>query len=610
MSDIIKLLPDSVANQIAAGEVIQRPSSAVKELLENAIDAGATQIDLIIKDAGKTLIQVIDNGSGMSATDARMAFERHATSKINNANDLFAIRTMGFRGEALASIAAIAQVDMKTRRFEDEYGTSIQIEGSVVKSQDICICQPGTSFAVKNLFFNVPARRNFLKSPAAEMRHILEEFQRVSLINPDIGFSVEHNEKELFHLMPGTFKQRIVALFGNNYNERLLPVMQTADKLLVEGFIIKPEFAKKTRGEQYFFVNKRYMRHPYLHHAVENAFQELLPRDSFPSYFLHIKIDPSEIDINIHPTKTEVNFQDTKLIYAIIHAALRKSLGQHSLSPLLDFDNNESDLNVDFGEISRANRPLTPPGVAFNPEYNPFSNPVPVNQQWQKPHQQSSENWRLFYDHSSDRIENEPEAAKTINTAPPESRVSRFLQVQGSFILSPVKSGLLIVDQHLAHWRILFETYMKQLENRKTGSQQELFPQTIQLNATDAELLSELLPDIRLLGFSIEAMGSRTFVINGTPERFGERNATEMTEHLLEMFKINQSDLQIDKKQNLARSLAANLAIKYGQILSEQEMSSLIDQLFACEIPNLSPDGKKVLNTVSAVDLHQLIKER
>lgn len=612
MSDIIKLLPDAVANQIAAGEVIQRPASAVKELLENAIDAGATQIELILKDAGKALIQVIDNGSGMSDTDARMAFERHATSKISKADDLFAIRTMGFRGEALASIAAIAQVEMKTKRHDEAYGTQIRIEGSVVKSQEMCVCQSGTSFSIKNLFFNVPARRNFLKSTTAELRHIMEEFHRVSLINPEIGFSITHNDKELFHLLSGTFKQRIVALFGNVYNERLLPVQQSTENMHVEGFIVKAEFARKTRGEQYFFVNKRFMKHPYLHHAVENAFQELLPRDSFPSYFLHIKIDPAEIDINIHPTKTEVNFQDTKLIYAIIHASVKKSLGQHSLSPQLDFDNNESELSIDFGEISRANRPLTTPSVAFNPEYNPFSNPMPANSHWEKSQSQPSDNWRLFYDRN---LENEPHSNAEISQSDErmpqvvEKRVSRFLQIQNSFILSPVKSGLLIVDQHLAHWRILFENFMRQLDQQKTGSQQELFPQTVQLNTGDAELLSELISELRLLGFSIETMGSRTFVINGTPEGFGESNATEMIEHILEMYKTNQTDLQIDKKQNLARSLSANMAVRYGQTLGEREMSALIDQLFACEIPNISPDGKKIFNTIDTSSLHQLIKQ-
>jgi DNA mismatch repair protein MutL len=612
MSDIIKLLPDSVANQIAAGEVIQRPASAVKELLENAIDAGASKIDIILKDAGKTLIQVIDNGCGMSETDARMSFERHATSKINKADDLFAIRTMGFRGEALASIAAIAQVEMKSRRHEVEYGTFIKVEGSTFVSQEICSCDSGTSFAVKNLFFNVPARRNFLKAPPAEMRHILDEFHRVSLIHPEIGFTLIHNEKELFHLYGGSMKQRVVALFGNLYNERLLPVHQKSENLSVEGFIGKAEYARKTRGEQYFFVNKRFIKHHYLHHAVENAFQELLPRDSFPTYFLHIMIDPSEIDINIHPTKTEVNFQDTKLVYAVIHAAVKKSLGQHNLSPQIDFEST-SDHGIDFGDISRTGRPVQPPSIGLNPDYNPFSNPGPTKQQW-SPQPQApkiqTENWRIFHENVNfDNIERETMLPEKTALKGIQSAHSKFLQIQSTFIMSSVKSGLMLIDQHLAHWRILFEKYLKQLENRKLGSQQELFPQTIQLNASDADLLAELHEDLHMLGFNIEPLGLRTFVVNGSPEGFGDRNATEMIEHVLEMYKTNSSDLQIDKKQNLARSLAANLAIRYGQQLSEQEMSSLIDQLFACQIVDVAPDGRKILNVLTTNDLFALIKQ-
>jgi DNA mismatch repair protein MutL len=612
MTDIIKLLPDFVANQIAAGEVIQRPASAVKELLENAIDAGATKIDIILKDAGKTLIQIIDNGCGMSETDARMSFERHATSKINKAEDLFAIRTMGFRGEALASIAAIAQVEMKSRRHEAEFGTLIKVEGSTFISQEICNCDPGTSFAIKNIFFNVPARRNFLKAPPAEMRHILDEFHRVSLIHPEIGFVLIHNEKELFHLYAGSLKQRIVALFGNLYNERLLPVQQKAENLSVEGFIGKAEFARKTRGEQYFFVNKRFIKHHYLHHAVENAFQELLPRDSFPTYFLHINIDPSEIDINIHPTKTEVNFQDTKLVYAIIHAAVKKSLGQHKLSPQIDFEST-SDHGIDFGDISRKGRAFQPPSISVNPDYNPFSNPSPHIQQWNPPSQApkvQTENWRIFHENVDfDTFKKEVPPSGNLEIKDIQTNQARFLQVQTSFILTSVKSGLMLIDQHLAHWRILFEKYLKQLENKKFGSQQELFPQTIHLNALDADLLTELQKDFQTLGFNIEPLGVKTFVVNGSPEGFGDRNATEMIEHVLEMYKTNSSDLQIGKKQNLARSLAANMAIRYGQQLSEQEMSSLVDQLFACQIADVAPDGKKILNVLTTNDLFTLIKK-
>ena len=371
MLDVIKLLPDSVANQIAAGEVIQRPASAVKELMENALDAGATQIDLVVKDAGKALIMVVDNGCGMSETDARLCFERHATSKISKAEDLFAIRTMGFRGEALASIAAIAQVELKTRRKEDEVGVKIVIEGSVVKEQSLVPMQPGTSFTVKNLFFNVPARRNFLKSPQAEMRHIVEQFNRVTLMNPEVGFTLTSDGKELYHLYSGNLKQRIMGLFGSHYDQKLLPVNQDTDRVRINGYIVKPEYAKKTRGEQYFFVNKRFIKHPYLHHAIENAFMEMIPQDSIPGYFINIEVDPADIDVNIHPTKTEVNFLDVKLVYAILHAAVRKAIGQHNLAPTIDFSET-ADMNADFGAAAKMSQPLVMPDIPINEQYNPF----------------------------------------------------------------------------------------------------------------------------------------------------------------------------------------------------------------------------------------------
>ena len=392
--DIIKLLPDSVANQIAAGEVIQRPASVVKELLENALDAGATHIDLIVKDAGRTMITVIDNGCGMSETDARLCFERHATSKITKAEDLFAIRTMGFRGEALASIAAVAQVELMTRRKEDELGTKIIIEGSVVKDQLPKPMAVGTNFTIKNLFFNIPARRNFLKSNEVEMRHITDEFFRVSMMNPDVCFTLTSNDKEIFHLHQGSLKQRIVALYGKDYNQRLLPVQQETETTIINGFIVKPEFLKKTRGEQFFFVNKRFIKHSYLHHAIENAYQELIPKDCYPGYFIDIEIDPKEIDINIHPTKTEVNFQDVKLIYAIIHSAVRKSIGQNNLAPLIDFDVNPG-LELDFGEASKMNRPIVEPKIDYDPSFNPFK----IN-----PQRHNQGNWRIMYEDNVETV--------------------------------------------------------------------------------------------------------------------------------------------------------------------------------------------------------------
>ena len=393
--DIIKLLPDSVANQIAAGEVIQRPASVVKELMENALDAGATQIDLYVKDAGRTMICVIDNGCGMSETDARLCFERHATSKIKKAEDLFSIRTMGFRGEALASIAAVAQVELMTRRKDDEFGTKILIEGSVVKEQLPKPMSVGTNFTVKNLFFNIPARRNFLKSNEVEMRHITDEFFRVAMMNPEVGFSLINNDKEVYHLPKGNLKQRIVGLCGKDYDKKILHVQQETETASINGFIVKPEFLRKTRGEQYFFVNKRFIKHAYLHHAIENAYQELIPKDCFPGYFINIEIDPKEIDINIHPTKTEVNFQDVKLVYAILHSAVRKSIGQNNLAPLLDFDVNPN-MGIDFGEASRMDRPIIEPKIEYNPDFNPFKvNPQP---------RVSSGNWRIMYEDSNDTI--------------------------------------------------------------------------------------------------------------------------------------------------------------------------------------------------------------
>lgn len=605
MSDIIRLLPDSVANQIAAGEVVQRPASAVKELLENAVDAGASQVDLVLKEAGKMLLQVSDNGCGMSGTDARMSFERHATSKISKADDLFSIRTMGFRGEALASIAAIAQVEMRTRRHEDELGTLLRIEGSVVVTQEPCSTAAGTCITVKNLFYNVPARRNFLKSNQAELRHILDEFQRVCLVRPEIAFSLTHNDKELFHLQPGTSKQRIVAMFGSAYNERLLPVSLSTDAMGIEGFIGKAAFARKTRGEQFFFVNKRYIRHPYLGHAVDQAFHELLPKEAFPTFFLHIRIDPSEIDINIHPTKTEVNFQDARMVYAFVHAAVKKSLGQHDLAPKIDFD-VPTDLGIDFGEISRSDRPVNPPTISFNPDYNPFSNPKPDQATTFRPDRsEKNDRWKLFYEHltpTSTPATGLPQP--TVNLRPIQQRV---MQVQGKYILATVKSGLMLIDQHLAHTRVLFEKYMRLLEEHKISSQQLLFPVSLHLNAPDSELLREMATLLKEAGFSIEAVGERSFVVTGMPEGAGQ-DAAETIEQLLETLKEEKNNLLSKKNFTLARSLAAQFAVRHGQSLSDEEILALIDQLFACQVAEVAPDGRKILKVLAMDELSALIR--
>ena len=592
MLDVIKLLPDSVANQIAAGEVIQRPASAVKELMENALDAGATQIDLVVKDAGKTLIMVMDNGCGMSETDARLCFERHATSKISKAEDLFSIRTMGFRGEALASIAAIAQVELKTRRKEDEVGVKIVNEGSVIKEQTLVPMSPGTSFSVKNLFFNVPARRNFLKSPQAEMRHVVEEFTRVSLMNPEVGFTLTSDGKELYHLFPGNLKQRIMGLFGNSYDEKLLSVNQETDKVSIHGYIMKAEYAKKTRGEQFFFVNKRYIKHPYLHHAIENAFMEMIPQDSFPGYFLNIEVDPADIDVNIHPTKTEVNFLDVKLVYAILHAAVRKAIGQHNLSPMIDFD-VPADLNIDFGEVVKSSNPIVQPDIPVNASYNPFSQKREFNKSSFgafEDHGKKGDpgDWRQLY---GERTDAEP------------VQKSHYIQLNQSYIVTTVKSGILVIDQHLAHYRVLFEKFLKEMENNEGHSQQELFPQPFTVNLNDASLLRDMLPELQSVGFDLEQVNPTTFMVKGTPADLSGGDPVSLLEKMLENYKINRSDLQLERKLGIAKTMASQLSVKSQTPLGELEMQNITDQLFGCTVAEVAPDGKKVYTILTLDNL-------
>ena len=592
--DIIKLLPDSVANQIAAGEVIQRPASVVKELMENAIDAGATQVDLVVRDAGRTLISVADNGCGMSETDARLCFERHATSKIRCADDLFSIRTMGFRGEALASIAAVAQVELSTRRKEDNVGTKIRIEGSKVLEQSPKPMSAGSSFMVKNLFFNVPARRNFLKSNDAELRHINDEFFRVTMMNPQVGFSYISNDKELFHLYPGTLKQRIVGLFGKDYDSKLLPVNQVTESVAINGFIVKPEFLKKTRGEQYFFVNSRFIKHSYLHHAVENAYKELIPQDCFPGYFLDIQIDPKEIDINIHPTKTEVNFIDIKLIYAIMHSAVRKAIGQNNLAPMLDFD-IDPNLGIDFGEASRMDRPLVQPKVDFNPSFNPFK-VTPIHHQ--------NKNWRIAYDTSGDVVGNSvPDKSDNASDVLSDDSRSLFIQLQQSYIVTAVKSGLLVVDQNLAHQRILYEKYLREMDNSSNASQQELFPQHVSLNVNDASILRNIKPELERIGFRLEEMNPYTFIINGTPTDCKGTDAVSVIERIIDDNKTCAVVGVSERKLSLARSLAAQMAVKPGQPLNACEMQDIIDRLFGCAVSEIAPNGKKIFTIIHSDEI-------
>jgi len=613
MSDIIQLLPESVANQIAAGEVVQRPASAVKELMENAIDAGANKIQLILKDAGKALIQVIDNGCGMSVTDARMCFERHATSKVRKAEDLFAIRTMGFRGEAMASIAAIAQVELKTRRHEDELGTLIEIDGSTVTKQEPVATPEGTSICIKNLFFNTPARRNFLKSNPAEMRHILDEFQRITLANPAIAFSLHHDGMEIFRLPSSALKQRIVHLFGNNYNERLIPVEEETTIINLKGFIGKPQFAKKTRGEQFFFVNNRFIKDAYLNHAVNKAYEELLAEDNFPLYVLFIDIDPSKIDVNVHPTKTEIKYLDEKSIYAIIHSAVKRSLGRFNISPTIDFD-QESAFS---GMISpKSLDEIIPPSISFNPDFNPFSDEKVAeksskgfqnsgfqNGGVRETQQQSTKNWGSLYEISKhspvEQVTMElPGNGPDDKYAPIQKQL---MQLHNKYILSQIKSGLMLIDQQAAHERILYERFSMHLDDRKGASQQSLFPQTVTLSPNDYELAKSLLDDIKSLGFEVREFGKNTLVIEGIPVDLGSNqvNETQLFEHLIEGFKNSQQELKLDRRDALARSMARNSAIKSGMVMGQEEMNTLIEQLFACKAPNVSiSGGRPVIQTM------------
>lgn len=621
MSDIIQLLPDAVANQIAAGEVIQRPASAVKELLENAIDAGADNISLVIKDAGKALIQVIDNGNGMSETDARLSFERHATSKIRCAADLFNLNTKGFRGEALASIAAIAQVELKTKQEGIDLGTQIVMEGSEVKEQEPCTCAKGTSFSVKNLFFNVPARRNFLKSNPVETKHIIEEFQRVAMVHADISFSMFNNGNEVFNLPAGSFRQRIVGVFGEKYNQRLVPVSENTDIVTIEGFVSKPEFAKKTRGEQYFFVNDRFIKSAYLNHAVQSAFDQLLSKDQFSSYFLKLTIDPSKIDINIHPTKTEIKFEDERAIYAIVRTAIKQALGKHNIAPTLDFD-QESSFNI---PLHKQNGEIKAPSIKVNTSYNPFDTDKKVSSSpsFKK---EGKQNWESLYESFEQDTKDITEATiPDIATITPQEKnngeeqlqlissdwdkqekegAKTLVQLHNKYIFTQLKSGFLIIDQQRAHERVLYEEFIRNLEDQKGNSQQLLFPETVDFTTEDAEIILEIACEIKALGFDFNKMGSTTFIISGIPAELKPTNIKPTFENLMEQFKLNKSELELDNRENLAVSLARSASVKSGKALSNQEMTGLIDQLFACEMPYSLPNGKPTIVTLNLEDLN------
>lgn len=612
MPDIINLLPDAVANQIAAGEVIQRPASAVKELLENAVDSGASSIKLIIKDSGKTLIQVIDNGCGMSVTDARMAFERHATSKIKSAQDLFEIRTLGFRGEALASIAAIAHVELKTKRVEDELGTQINIEGSKVTSQEAVQCPNGSSISIKNLFFNVPARRNFLKSNQVETRHIVEEFHRVAMVNPSISFSMHHNDKLVFQLPNSNLKQRIVGLFGNQYSQRLVPITeQSNENVKIHGFVGKPEFARKTRGEQYFFANNRFIKHPYMNHSIDSAYKELIPTDSFPTYFIYIDVDPKFIDINIHPTKTEINFQDNKLVYAVLRAVVRQSLGKHNLTPSLDFDLEKA---YDFQDPKPGTQ-IKPPTISVNPDYNPFDKQTNLNhavnissgsKNWEELYEISKHETRKEIVQSEINLEISNNDGDTEIEAQHKTINEHVFQLKNQYIITNIASGLILIDQSRAHERILFEKYYEILEHNVNASQKELFPETIQFNASEADIISEIMEDLQKLGFQLEKAGKNTYVFQGRPADLKDQDIKQSIDAIIEIYQKNLLDLSIDKKINLARSTAACVAIKKGQKLQKLELNALVDELFACKIPEVTPSGEAVFKMISLEDIEKM----
>lgn len=600
MPNIIQLLPGPVADQIAAGEVIQRPASVVKELLENSIDAGAERISLIVKDAGKTLIQVVDNGSGMSEVDARMCFERHATSKIRTADDLFSIQTKGFRGEAMASIAAIAHVEMRSRIEDLELGTEIVIEGSKVQRQEPCSCAVGSNISIRNLFFNVPARRKFLKSDPVEMRHIIEEFTRVAMAHPAISFELVHNGNNLFDLPIANLKQRILHISGRKFEQRLVPVEENTDIAVVSGFVGKPEFARKTRGEQYFFVNERFIKSAYLNHAVSTAFQGLLPSDHFPSYYLFITLPPTDIDINIHPTKTEIKFSEERNIYAIVRSAVKHSLGQFNIAPSLDFE-QETAFNVPL--LKKGASIAAPIRVDFDP-----SSFLAAGTKTQV----KSEDWKELHAITKEAkhfdigppLQSEQHVSPDWSEERPNSALSTY-QLHNKYILAHLRSGFTIVDQRRAHERILFEELMNSMEAHKSVSQQLLFPAEIPLSKSEVVLLQGMQDELELLGVQISAFNEDNVVVQGLPAQAEESGAEKLICGLLEAYKNSADELGTERKEQLAAGLARSMAIASGKKLSTEEMNDIIDRLFACEMPYYTASGKPTVITFSLEELEK-----
>jgi len=596
MPDIIQILPDNIANQIAAGEVIQRPASAVKEIIENSLDAGATKISVVIKNAGKSLIQIVDDGQGMSETDARMSFERHATSKIRKVEDLFSIKTMGFRGEALASIAAVSQLEIKTRKADSDVGTKIYIEGSEVKNQEVCQCAIGTSLSIRNLFYNIPARRNFLKSNTTEFRHILDEFQRLSLANPEVVFTLQNEDSDVYHLTKGNLRQRIVSVFKNSYNQGLVPVEEISDTLKITGFIGKPEIARKTRGEQFFFVNNRFIKNPYLNHAVVNAYDQILPADSFPLYVLFIDLDSSKVDVNVHPTKQEIKFEDERLVYAFVHAAVKHALGQYSVTPTLDF---ETEQGLDQLQAFSGNRPNT---LAGNEGF--------TNTSYKSQIVDPSQMERFFPVKEAATLQSMMNTDEADSVFIEEDDVKEPYQIHNRFIISPIKSGFIIVDQQAAEERIIFERCINALNNNEQISQQQLFPRTIKLPEGDKEILREILDDINILGLEIQEFGKNEFVLHGLPSDIQVEDELQLVENLLEQYKQNLRIPKLDKREGLARAMAKKAGSLEGKRLSSEEMKNLIDQLFACEAPTHTPSGRLTLISYSLEELESHFEKK
>jgi DNA mismatch repair protein MutL len=611
MVDIIQLLPDHVANQIAAGEVVQRPASLVKELLENAIDAKATSVNLVIKDAGKTLVQVIDNGIGMSVTDARFCFERHATSKIKAAEDLFNINTKGFRGEALASIAAIAHVELKTKRELDEIGTHIVIEGSKVDAQDAVVVPVGTSISVKNLFYNIPARRNFLKTNTVETRHVIDEFHRVALAHPQVAFSFINNGSTVFNLPASNMRQRIVNIFGAKTNEKLVPVSEETEIVSVEGFVVKPEFSKKGRGEQFFFVNNRFIKSPYLHHAINSAFEGLIKEGGQPGYFLFLQVDTTSIDINIHPTKTEIKFDDEHAIYAMLRASVKHSLGQFSIVPVLDFNKDpEMDTPYDFN----TKNPVAPT-IEVDRNFNPFEKEQRRRNDYATFKENSNSqlnSWEAMYvglksnenSLNLESIEFESEEVTGSFFESEEKTPSEItFQLQNKYIMSPIKSGIMVIHQNLAHQRVLYESILKNITVKEAISQQLLFPLRLNFTSQDIEVLKNIQEQLEHTGFGFSAFEKETIEINGIPVSVKESEIKNILECLVNDIRTDIPDVGFSQNDLLAKSLAKSLAVKTGKPMKVEEQEHLVHQLFACKEPTKSPNNKPVLMILDASDI-------